>query len=467
MSEKSFIENLQTKGVRKAIEYVDLDLDTALPKLISWARKLDRKNEIADSLNVIESVLTDKDSNWYKLVRSAFDNIDKDVLKTLLENFIGNSLVIWSQRKDKAAEKYQCNIPWTILIDPTSACNLKCTGCWAADYGNKMNMSYETLDNIVTQGKQLGIYMYLFSGGEPLVRKDDILKLCEKHNDCVFSIFTNGTLIDEKFADDMLRVKNILPAISIDGFEEANDFRRGKGTFNKIMRAMKILREKNLPFFASTTYTSKNIDVISSEEYIDFLIDQGVSLVWLFTYMPVGVDASAELLVSAEQRKYMHDQVRKFRETKPIFTIDFWNDGEYVDGCMAAGKNYFHINASGVIEPCAFIHYSDTNIYDHTIVEALQSPLFKEYGRNQPFNDNALRPCPLLDNPDRLVSIVESTNAISTDLIAPEDVRHLTGKTVEVAKKWEPVSNAMWKEKMEKKELENRESENKAKSCAK
>jgi MoaA/NifB/PqqE/SkfB family radical SAM enzyme len=455
MNEKSFFENLQTVGVKKLLEYVDSDFATALPKLIGWARKLDRDNQITDSLDVIESVLTDKDNNWYQLVTSAYDNIDKEVLKTLLENFIGNTLIIWNQRKTKAMEKYQCNIPWTLLIDPTSACNLKCTGCWAADYGNKMNMSYETLDDIIMQAKKLGIYMFLFSGGEPLVRKDDILKLCEKHNDCVFAIYTNGTLVDEKFADEMLRVKNILLTISIDGFEEANDFRRGNGTFHKIMNAMKILREKKLPFFASTTYTSKNIDVISSEAYFDFLIDQGVLLVWLFTYMPVGQNASTELLVSAEQRKYMHDQVREYRETKPIFTIDFWNDGEYVDGCMAAGKNYLHINANGDIEPCAFIHYSDTNIYDNTLIEALQSPLFKEYGRNQPFNDNALRPCPLLDNPDRLVSIIENTDAVSTDLAAPEDVHHLTGKTVDVAKKWEPVSNAMWKEKLAHKESKN------------
>ena len=99
--------------------------------------------------------------------------------------------------KKESREKYNCNIPWTILLDPTTACNLKCKGCWAAEYGNSLNLSYKQIDDIISQGKELGIYFYIFTGGEPLVRKKDILKICEKHNDCEFLIFTNSTLIDE------------------------------------------------------------------------------------------------------------------------------------------------------------------------------------------------------------------------------------------------------------------------------
>ena len=50
--------------------------------------------------------------------------------------------------------------------------------------------------------------MYIYTGGEPLVRKKDLIKLCEKHSDCVFLCFTNATLIDEDFANEMLRVSN-------------------------------------------------------------------------------------------------------------------------------------------------------------------------------------------------------------------------------------------------------------------
>ena len=80
-----------------------------------------------------------------------------------------------------------------------------------------MNLTYEEMDDIVNQGVEVGIYVYLFTGSEPLVRKKDIIRLCEEHPDCVFSMFTNGTLIDEAFAKEMFRVKNFVPAISIEG----------------------------------------------------------------------------------------------------------------------------------------------------------------------------------------------------------------------------------------------------------
>ncbi len=124
--------------------------------------------------------------------------------------------------------------------------------------------------------------------------------------------------------------------------------------------------------------------------------------------------------------------------------MDFWNDGEYVNGCIAGGRNYLHINANGDIEPCAFIHYADSNIKEKTLLEAFQSPLFMQYRRNQPFNHNMLRPCPLLDNPGRLTQMVKKAGAHSTDLTHPEDVDALTEKCVETAKEWARVSKDIW-----------------------
>ena len=185
-------------------------------------------------------------------------------------------------------DKYQCNVPWAILMDPTSACNLHCTGCWAAEYGNKLNLSFDELDSIIRQGKEMGTYVYIYSGGEPLVRKDDLIRLCEKHSDCAFLAFTNGTLIDEAFCQEMLRVKNFVPAISLEGFEEANDSRRGKGVYQKVKQAMALLKEHHLPFGISTCYTSQNYADITSEAFFDYIIDSGALFVWFFHYMPVG-----------------------------------------------------------------------------------------------------------------------------------------------------------------------------------
>lgn len=175
------------------------------------------------------------------------------------------------------------------------------------------------------------------------------------------------------------------------------------------------------------------------------MIEMGAKFAWLFTYIPVGTSAAPDLITTAEQREFMYHTVRSFRQTKPIFTMDFWNDGEYVNGCVAGGREYLHINANGDIEPCAFIHYSDSNIREKTLLEAYKSPLFMAYHDGQPFNDNMLRPCPLLDNPERLRDIVHSSGAHSTDVASPEDVESLTAKTEEAAKAWAPVADSLWK----------------------
>ncbi|MDD3214901.1 MAG: radical SAM protein, partial [Eubacteriales bacterium] len=333
-----------------------------------------------------------------------------------------------------------------VLMDPTSACNLHCTGCWAAEYGDKLNLSLAELDDIVNQATKLGTYFFIYSGGEPLVRKKDIITLCERHPDCAFLSFTNGTLIDEAFADEMLRVKNFVPAISVEGFEEATDSRRGKGTYAKVVKAMEILKRKKLAFGVSCCYTSQNVQDIGSDAYFDEMVRLGAKFMWLFTYIPVGIDAVPELIATAEQREFMYHQVRAFRSTKALFTMDFWNDGEYADGCIAGGRRYLHINANGDIEPCAFIHYSDSNIRQKTLLEAYKSPLFMQYYNNQPFNDNMLRPCPLLDNNGKLAEMVDASGAKSTDLQNPEDVHVLCAKCRHAAECWTPVSEKLWTE---------------------
>ena len=440
----SFSDSIKRIGLEKAYEYLDRDPDQNIPKIMDLVEKMDREGAIAPQLKVVRQVLSDPDNNWNQLVKSLWTDVDGEVRKTMFTNFVINANVLSGPKVKASREKYGCSIPWAILMDPTSACNLHCTGCWAAEYGNKLNMSFDELDSIIEQGKALGTYMYIYSGGEPLVRKNDIIALCNKHADCMFLAFTNGTLIDEAFADEMLRVKNFIPAISVEGFEGDTDFRRGAGTFQKLRRGMEILKAKKLPFGVSCCYTSQNTEMIGSEEYFDAMTAWGAKFAWFFTYMPVGNAAVPELMATAEQREYMYRQIRKFRQTKPLFTMDFWNDGEYVGGCIAGGRNYLHINANGDIEPCAFIHYSDSNIREKTLVEAYQSPLFMAYHRGQPFNQNHLRPCPLLDNPGALTRMVKETGAHSTDLESPEDVRALTEKCVEKAEKWAPVADRLW-----------------------
>jgi len=441
-----FKEEITRISLERAYSYLEKDPDENLPKLMALVDKIVPADEYVSQRNGFRNIISHPEGNWYRLIKSFWTDIDDDVRKNLFDNFFVNASFKWAARRNACREKYGCNIPWTILMDPTSACNLHCTGCWAAEYGNKLNMSLETLDSIIRQGKELGICFYIYSGGEPLMRKADIIKLCEMHPDCEFLSFTNGTLIDEKFADEMLRVKNFIPAISVEGFEEATDFRRGAGTYQSVARAMEILKRKKLPFGVSCCYTSKNVNVIGSEEYFDWMVEMGAKFCWFFTYMPVGNAAVPELMATAEQREFMYHRIREFRKTKPLFTMDFWNDGEFVGGCIAGGREYLHINANGDIEPCAFIHYSDSSIYKKTLLEALQSPLFMAYHEGQPFNKNHLRPCPLLDNPGALSGIVDKTDAKSTDLQDPEDVHKLTDKCRDKAEKWAVTADRLWQQ---------------------
>ena len=256
--------------------------------------------------------------------------------------------------------------------------------------------------------------------------------------------FTNSTLIDEQFCQDMLRVKNFVPVISVEGFEEATDSRRGNGTYQKVVHSMNLLKSHRLPFGISTCYTSANIKDVSTEAYIDQLVEWGAYFVWYFHYMPVGKDAVPELLPSPEQREYMYHQIRELRGKKPIFMLDFQNDGEYVGGCIAGGRRYLHINANGDCDPCVFIHYSDSNIRQKTLLEALCSPLFRAYHDGQPFNDNMLRPCPMLENPEKLREIVHKSSAHPSDVTALESVDDLCAKCDDYAKNWAPTADKLW-----------------------
>ena len=438
-------EVLKGFAMKQVYSYLDKDPEANLPNLLDMLEKYDKNGQaVTTQVEGIRAALSDPNNNWSKLVKSLWTDIDDEQRKKLVETVVINGTLIGTPATMKMQDKYQCNVPWAILMDPTSACNLRCTGCWAAEYGNKLNLSYEQLDSIICQGKELGTYVYIYSGGEPLVRKADLIRLCEKHDDCAFLTFTNGTLIDDAFADEMLRVKNLVPAISIEGFEEATDFRRGEGTYRKVIEAMTRLKERKLLFGISCCYTSKNVEVIGSEEYFDSMIDMGAKFAWLFTYMPIGAAAVPELIATAEQRKFMYEQIHKFRKTKPLFTMDFWNDGDAVGGCIAGGRGYCHINANGDMEPCAFIHYSDSNIKEKTLLECYQSPLFMAYRRSQPFNDNMLRPCPVLDNPGRLTQIVEESGARSTDLESPERACDYCNRCVSAAEKWAPVADELW-----------------------
>ncbi len=396
----------------------------------------------------LKESLSDPDNRWVKFINRIIDETDPHYAKRLLmtlgyEAFFRGTKMIRENR-----EKYQCNIPWLILFDPTMACNLHCVGCWSGTYGDKSSMSYEDMDKIVTQGKELGPHLYFMTGGEPTVRMKDIFKLAEKHDDCFFAMFTNSTLIDQKMVERVKELGNIMFLLSIEGTPDTNDARRGSGHYDAVMKAMDLLKANGVIFGTSICYTKDNIEAVTSDAFFHMLEEKGARFGFYFHLMPIGNNAAPELMPTYEQRKYIIERIRYVRSPESnieFYPMDFQNDGEYVGGCIAGGRNYFHINANGDAEPCVFIHFSDRNIHDSSILEMLQSPLFKMYHEGQPFNRNHLRPCPMLENPDLLRRIVNETGAHQTNMESPEEVDHLCAKCDAYAKGWAPIAEELWK----------------------
>ncbi len=429
-------------AVNTALGYLDKDPEKNIPKLMAIIDKVSPADWYAPQRNAIRNAIEEK-NNWYQLIRKMYD-LNPAVRRTFFSNFILNASLKGSSRQNEVACAYNCNVPWAILLDPTSACNLHCTGCWAAEYGHKLNLSLEEIDSIIRQGKELGVYFYIYTGGEPTVRKKDLMTLCRMHPDCEFLSFTNGTLFDEAFCDELLEVKNFVPAFSLEGSEEANDGRRGDGIYKTVLHSMSLLKKRGLPFGVSTCYTSANVDTVASEEYFDLLVENGALFAWFFHFMPTGFHSTPELLPNPDQREKMYHAIRDFRSSKPIFTMDFQNDAEYVGGCIAGGRQYLHINANGDVEPCVFIHYSNCNIRETSLLDALQSPLFRAYHDGQPFNQNMLRPCPMLENPEKLRAMVAATGAKPTDLQAPESADHLCSKCDAYSQHWKERADNLW-----------------------
>lgn len=340
-------ENIQRAGVGflldRVLKYVDKDPKKNILKLIGLAEKFAGKTFPEKTFKGFRDAITDDDNVWNAYAMNLLKDIDRGYLKKMFLSFVLGAGLHGTRAVRANREKYKCNIPWLMLIDPTSACNMNCKGCWAAEYGHKLNLTYDEINNVINQGVELGTHLYMFTGGEPLIRKNDILRLCREHKNCTFLAYTNATLIDQKFCDDMKDVGNLTLALSIEGSEESNDSRRGKGAYERTIKAMELLKKNKCIYGLSICYTSQNVDKVTSDEFIDLMIEKGAKFALYFNYMPVGTGAVEELIPTPEQRTHMYFWLKKMRNGKtgkPLFVMDFQDDGEYVGGCIAGGRNY-------------------------------------------------------------------------------------------------------------------------------
>lgn len=431
---------LKSRLINKGL-YTAANLLTYLPDdaLVGLAKgQLDKTVKFPDGRDFIMSFMKVLKHRWMKL--------NPKVRKKLVENMIGNYFVNGRQRRYKTEEELGCS-PLLFVISPSMRCNLKCTGCYSANYDRADSMDFNTVDKLFTQAKELGIYFVVVSGGEPYVR-EDMLTLFEKHSDMIFMTYTNGTLIHtKKLAKKLADLGNVVPCISVEGYEAETDGRRGKGTFNKILGAMRELKEEGVFFGYSATPTKYNNDLLVSDEFVDFWTAQGASIGWYFNYMPIGREPDVDLMTNPEQREYRWKRINELRRKKDIILADFWNDGTLTGGCISGGRSYFHVNSAGDVEPCVFAQYSVDNIMKKPLREILNSDFFRAIRSRQGEMTNRLRPCMVIDRPQVLRDHVERFGAKPSQPGGEKTLRgDLASQIDHIASQWKERADRIWTE---------------------
>lgn len=314
-----------------------------------------------------------------------------------IECVVVNTLLRGSAKRKDLTERTGMKAPTTVLVSPTMRCNLTCDGCYAGEYASGLDLSREILQRIVDEGNDMGVYLFTLLGGEPFIYAD-LIDFARGNPDSYFQVFTNGTLLCEKSIAEMAKVGNIAPMLSVEGTPEITDSRRGPGVHEQVMGVMDRLGEAGVPFGYSVTVTRENWRTLIRDEFVDPFIAKGAVIGWHFLYMPLGRDPNIAMMPTPQEREEFRQGILRLRNSRPFFPVDFWGDAPYVGGCIA-GKHYMHITSEGWIEPCIFTHFATDNIRETSLVEAFNSPFFREIRYRQPFNDNLLMPCMWLDNP--------------------------------------------------------------------
>ena len=446
--------SLKQTAQRKVVKKIILSLgDTSNESLYKIAglfnNLLPGKNQNKAALEGIKRLIKENHPA-VGLIRGIIKDIDPNCRDKFIENFIVNGLLL-NQEKVRMTKEAGSSAPFAVLISPTMRCNLECIGCYAKDYSRKDDLEIDIFDKAVSEGEEIGVALFIILGGEPFVAKDKIYEIAKKHNKAYFQVYTNGSLINEKVAEELKDIGNILPILSIEGFEKETDQRRGKGTYKKVMETMDILKKFNVPFGYSVVVTSKNADIITSDRFIDLMVEKGAYIGWHFLYMPIGATPDLSLMPTPEQRKMLRDRWIGVRNSKPLFIVDFWNDAPSVGGCIA-GRMYVHINSSGDVEPCIFTHFSVDNIKNKSLFEIMKSDFFRELRSREPFDENLYMPCMWIDRPEigREICIRHKTHpthpGAETILYDKKIIRGLE----KYSKKMRKIFDPLWEEEKKK-----------------
>ena len=442
------LQSLKTYTRDKVVSYLlnmaTSSSDETLIKMTHLMEMIPKKEYYRDRIRWIRNLVQQKHPS-IEFPRRILKELHPNQRDKWITNLAINHLLSGTNKRKEWADANGFYPPSTVVISVTMRCNLSCYGCYAGDYNKSLELTLDEIDGVLTQMKEMGIYFAVISGGEPFFM-EGIFELFEKHSDMAFLVFTHGGLIDDTLVQRLIAVGNVMPAFSLEGYEQETDERRGTGHFKKVMNAMRLLRENGLSFCGSFTHSSKNTGIITDPAYIDFLLEQGVFALWLFSYVPVGREPDPALMPSPEQRDQLRRATVQFRATKPMLFVDFWNDGPMISGCLAAGRKYLHINASGDIEPCVFCHFAVDNIRRTSLKDALGSALFRKIREKQGEHDNLLRPCMLIDHPENGREFFESEGAYPTHAGAEEIFTGLADQMDQYSRSYGEIADQVWEE---------------------
>ena len=332
---------LKRLGLISIYSFLDRDPEKNLPKLINWLDRYVSPDVLPTQRQFFRDVIEKKDSHWYQLILSLWEDVDPDLRKTLFENIVINANALAAHRAEESRRKYDCNIPWVISIELGE---------------DEDSLDFDQWDDVIEQAKELGTFAFMFEGGEPLDHKEEIIALCNKHSECEFMIFTSGEKMDEDFAKQVLRVRNLIVTIKISGME----------ALDKAGEAISVMRKNKLLYATMSLYDKENQEEIAREEFFDRLQENGVKFAFFASSL-------------TEKEDVLYDAIKAYRSSKAIATLDFCKDISITKGCVGGGKYYCHINAKGDVEPCFLLSDSDTNVTRKPLVEAYKAPMFKTF----------------------------------------------------------------------------------------
>jgi MoaA/NifB/PqqE/SkfB family radical SAM enzyme len=269
------------------------------------------------------------------------------------------------------------SVPPLLIISTTDKCNLQCVGCYSQNIcnANSKELPRERIDELVGEASEIGCSALLLAGGEPLISPDWIYAVAE-HKEMLGLVFTNGTLLDDKWFDFFSVHRNMIVLFSVEGTSERTDERRGAGISEKIVTAMGEMRRRGIPFGISVTTGSHNISEVTKDEYINPYIEMGCRVIIHVEYVPMGENDTLLPLTEKEKAELSMYCQTQSQKDKAKF-IAFPGDEEEYGGCLAAGRGFLHISAAGLLEPCPFAPYSDRDLTSMSLIEALKSPLLK------------------------------------------------------------------------------------------